>query len=371
MSSRQRDTDAHFPCPVCRHSVALPPGGVADFPNNHMLSSLNSTIIENERSQVTRQRSTSHAGTPPVEHSPSITPMRVSEPTHNHQVPLCFGQYGHDLQQLTSPFGVSVSQEGYIIISDKRDNRIMIYDFRGSLKALFYCSGDIYDIVITPSDHLIVVNAKAGSSLICKYDLNGCCVAKLGNQFKHDKPRGVALTSSNIIIVTTVEPPSVCILNENGKMLRRFRGSGLDGGRLKKPYNVAVNGKDEIIVSDCDSNCLKVFTQTGQFRFEIGTKTAQLKSPQGLCVDANDNIIVADAGNHRVVKFNSSGKLVGVLVRGTNRHGGQIGDKDVKPQSVAVTDDTLIVLLTGNEFAEVRLYPYVTLYTMSEGCPCM
>lgn len=269
------------------------------------------------------------------------------------------------------PVGVTVSHDGYIIISDKRDNRVMIFDQHGNITALFYTSGDIYNITIMQSDRLLIVNAKAGSSLVCSYDLNGRCIAKLGSQFTHDKPCGVAVTSSNNIIVTTIEPAVVYVLKETGKMIHQFRGSGLNGGQLKKPCNVVVNRKDEIIVSDSDKNCLKGYTQTGKFLYDIGVKPAQLKSPQGLCIDKHNNIIVADAGNYRVVKFNSSGKLVDVLVKETNRLNGKVTDHDIKPQNVAVTDDTLIVVLRGKEFAEVRLYSYVMRQGRSQVCACM
>ena len=264
-----------------------------------------------------------------------------------------------------------MSHDGYIIISDKRDNRVMIFDQHGNITALFNTSGDIYNITIMQSDRLLIVNAKAGSSLVCSYDLNGRCIAKLGSQFTHDKPCGVAVTSSNNIIVTTIEPAVVYVLKETGKMIHQFRGSGLNGGQLKKPCNVVVNRKDEIIVSDSDKNCLKGYTQTGNFLYNIGVKPAQLKSPQGLCIDKHNNIIVADAGNYRVVKFNSSGKLVDVLVKETNRLNGKVTDHDIKPQNVAVTDDTLIVVLRGKEFAEVRLYSYVMRQGKSLVCACM
>jgi len=349
---------------LCRRDIPLPPQGVAGFPNNHLLMSLSSTIIKDQT-----KGSASWPGVLQLTRPPS---QKKSASHGNHrQLKLCFGQYGSYLQEFTTPIGVAVSRNGpdkYIIISDKRDSRIMIFDQRGTIKAVFPCEGDIYNIAVTTSNKLLIANANASCSLVCKYDLNGRCIAKLGSQFTHDTPNGVAVMSSGHVVVTTTEPALVYVLTESGRLTQQFKGSGLYGGLLKKPCNVAVNHRDEIIVSDCDSNCLKAFSQTGKFLYDVGLKPAQLKSPQGLCIDSNDNIIVADAGNYRVVKFNSMGKLVGVLVKETNQIDARMSGRDIKPQDVAVTDDTIVVVLKGREFAEVRVYDYTR---PSVACTCM
>ena len=234
-----------------------------------------------------------------------------------------------------------------------------MFNQRGIIQKLFPCEGDIYNIAVTPSDMLFIANAKASASLVCQYDLNGHCIAKLGSQFTYDRPKGVAVMSSGKVVVTTTEPALVYILNESGRLTREFNGR-----HLKNPWNVAVNRRDEIIVSDCDNNCLKAFSQTGEFLYDVGLNPAELRSPQGLCIDSENNIIVADAGNYRVVKFSPSGKLLDVLIKETHQID---AGRDVKPQNVAVTDDTLVVVLKGREFAEVRVYHY----RGSSVCTCM
>ena len=326
--------------------------------------SLSSTIIEDQK-----RGSASSLGVLQRPHPPSKKP---SAPRVSHrQLKLCFGQHGSHLQEFTTPIGVAVSQKGpdkYIIVSDKRDNRIMIFDQRGIIKAVFPCDGDIYNFAVTPSDKLLIANTNASASLVSMYDLNGRCIGKLGSQFTHDIPKGVAVMSSDKVVVTTIEPGLVYVLNETGKLTHQFKGSGLYGGLLKKPCNVAVNHRDEIIVSDSDTNCLKAFSPTGNFLYDVGLKQAQLQSPQGLCIDSNNNIIVADAGNYRVVKFSPSGKLLDVLVKETNQIDARMAGRDIKPQDVAIADDTLVVVLKGREFAEVRVYHYMP---SSVACTCM
>lgn len=72
----------------------------------------------------------------------------------------------------------------------------------------------------------------------------------------------------------------------------------------------------------------------------------------GVVTDADDNIIVADSGNYRVQMFTSKGSHIRTIVSGTD----QLGE-DVRPVNVAMTPrGNVAVLMTGNYFAEVRVY---------------
>ena len=85
---------------------------------------------------------------------------------------------------------------------------------------------------------------------------------------------------------------------------------------LKGPWGVAVNQRGEIIVAECNGNCISIFNPKGEKLRSFGSQ-GQFSTPRGVAVDDDDNILVVDAGNNRVQKFTSDGKLVMVVGKGT------------------------------------------------------
>ena len=91
---------------------------------------------------------------------------------------------------------------------------------------------------------------------------------------------------------------------------------------LKRPWGVAVNQREEIIVAERYGHCISIFSQTGKklrwFGSE-GSGPGQFNKLRGVTVDDDGNILVADSGNHRIQKFTSDNKYItSVGSRGSN-----------------------------------------------------
>ncbi|PKK16773.1 tripartite motif-containing protein 3-like, partial [Columba livia] len=76
------------------------------------------------------------------------------------------------------------------------------------------------------------------------------------------------------------------------------RRAGAHGAPLPPgPHFVAVNNKNEIVVTDFHNHSVKVYSADGEFLFKFGSHgegNGQFNAPTGVAVDANGNIIVAD-----------------------------------------------------------------------------
>ena len=86
-------------------------------------------------------------------------------------------------------------------------------------------------------------------------------------------------------------------------------------------------------------HCVKVFSDEGQFLYEIGCKgtgDGQLRCPGGLAIDKLNNLVVCDKENNRLQFFSLEGKFVNSVTR-----------EILKPESVAVAKngDLLLCLL--------------------------
>ncbi|XP_064384339.1 E3 ubiquitin-protein ligase TRIM71-like [Halichondria panicea] len=85
---------------------------------------------------------------------------------------------------------------------------------------------------------------------------------------------------------------------------------------LKKPWGVALNQAEEIIVAERDAGIVSIFSPTGDKLRTLdtrGTAVGEMKNPRGVAVDGDDNILVVDSGNHRLLKFSRGGDLIAVV----------------------------------------------------------
>ena len=73
------------------------------------------------------------------------------------------------------------------------------------------------------------------------------------------------------------------------------------------PYDIAINHRGEIVVSEPDNGHVSTYTPTGK-----KVQTIDLKGPQpsGLALDREGNIIVGECTNHSVRKYSPEGQLL-------------------------------------------------------------
>ena len=91
------------------------------------------------------------------------------------------------------------------------------------------------------------------------------------------------------------------------------RGPGYSGGQSTWPMSVAVDGNENVYVSDDYTSRIHVFDKDGNPLSNWGTKGSgegELDGPSGLAFDKQDNLYIADGLNHRVQKFTNDGKFL-------------------------------------------------------------
>ena len=330
VTSRSYDAFACFPCPVCQLHIAIPPGGV------HHLSDL---VVLSSSPSV-----------------PSVEPFRPDNWVQVTAGMLSFGCFGGKPFDFSCPVGLDVSRKGYIIISDKRGNRILKFDFGGNLKMAFSCQEQINNIVLSENDTVFASNSQPGQPLALEYSLAG---SRLGfNTINRlESTQGITILRKPFqVVVASVETSTIYILNENGKISQKLCSRGTYG----QPYHLCSNSKNQIIISDHLNHFIKVFTRLGKCKVKFGgsgMQMNQLYQPLGICVDEFDNIIVADSGNRCVKLFSSAGQFVKILVNFSSSSSEII----LKPVNVALSQELgkLVVMVTGHDFAQIQIFQYI------------
>jgi len=148
----------------------------------------------------------------------------------------------------------------------------------------------------------------------CVYIFDGedLLVRKFGNrgfnnsQFNH--PEGVAFDSDDQLYVVDCGNHRIQKFTNDGKYLLQFESVGSEDGKLKYPNGLTIhNGK--VYVSDCDNHRISVFQTDGKFYHTIGS--GQLGSPYDVTVNGNNQLLVADRDHHCIYTFTLDGDCVG------------------------------------------------------------
>ena len=244
--------------------------------------------------------------------------------------------------------GLSLTKDGKIIVTDIGTDMAQIFDNEGNVKLLLNTlplqnptkAASLYDgTYAVACKHNVKLFDAAGeymrdldSNLFCPYD--------------------VAVNRNGDIVVTDMGERQACIYmyaRADHRPLNCIVG-GIHAPAFRKAWNVSMDRDDNIIVSDYEEHCIKIFTPNGFVICEFGEKGAgigQFFHPAGTCTDQYGNILVADSANNRVQMFSAHGEFLVVVVGENNL---------LCPMDVVVNDKGELLVLQGN--GEVKVYSY-------------
>uniref|UniRef100_A0A8C8LYF9 RING-type E3 ubiquitin transferase n=1 Tax=Oncorhynchus tshawytscha TaxID=74940 RepID=A0A8C8LYF9_ONCTS len=111
-------------------------------------------------------------------------------------------------------------------------------------------------------------------------------------------PHFVAVNNKNEIIVTDFHNHSVKVYSADGEFLFKFGSHGEGNGQFNAPTGVAVDTNGNVIVADWGNSRIQVFDSAGSFLSYINTSADPLYGPQGLTLTSDGHVAVADSGNH-------------------------------------------------------------------------
>ena len=100
------------------------------------------------------------------------------------------------------------------------------------------------------------------------------------------------------------------------KAVLSFGTKGPYDGMFSYPWGVAVNGRDEIAVTDHENNRVQIFFSDGNLLRSLGSigrkgnKKGEFNCPTGIAFHKNGNIFVVDRDNFRIQIFNWEGEYL-------------------------------------------------------------
>ncbi|XP_035675218.1 tripartite motif-containing protein 2-like [Branchiostoma floridae] len=215
-----------------------------------------------------------------------------------------FGQF----QGLTS---LAVTAEGDIVATGHGNSRLQFLGKDGSFKKKVNLRFKPLSVAALTNGELLVTGDGHRIHVLDKQGRESRVIQVPGAEETGRTTRGVAVDGLGRIIVTIGR--QVFKLSPGGDVMMRIGGEDQGQQYFGSSLRVAVNSRNQIIVSDWCNNKMMMFDSSGRHLFtcgSLGSGPGQLCSPQCVITDSEDDIIVSDCNNNRVSLFSRDGTFI-------------------------------------------------------------
>ncbi|XP_065895910.1 E3 ubiquitin-protein ligase TRIM71-like [Dysidea avara] len=220
--------------------------------------------------------------------------------------------WGSGYRRLDRPYGVAVSKDGIIAISDWGSHQVKKYSLQGKLLSVI---GNIIGnnngqfniprgLVFSSNNMLYVVDR--WNFRVQVFQQDDKFAFKFGNKGSNpgqfQNPIRIAIDTSNRVLVTDIDGNHISLFSHTGNFISRIT--------CDRPYAIAVS-PDGHIIAGChgDSSRIKVWSPTHQLINQFGKKGSQqgeFKSISGIAMDSTGTIYVAEYNNNRLQFISSN-----------------------------------------------------------------
>ena len=221
---------------------------------------------------------------------------------------------GKGMEQLYNPHGVTVENEtGNIYIADQCNNCVKVFDSTGKYLFKFGDNEDDGKMYL-PLSVAICGNTILISQYyhcILNYQLNGKFISKIGKygngELEFNFPFGLTINELNgNIYVSDCHNNRIQILSQDFRFISQF-GKDI----LKYPHDVKLS-KECIIVLDVSNPCLHLFSYNHILQKSVISqgKGMQVINPWNFFIDQTDNILISDNDSNSIRIFNEEFQLI-------------------------------------------------------------
>ena len=227
-----------------------------------------------------------------------------------------FGTEGSRPGQFNRPAGVAINREGNIVVADKDNHRIQIFQIDGKFLSMFGSKGGNdgqmiypYDVAVNRMDGRMAVT-DTGNHRILIFNPDGQLLGKFGYKGylcgHFDSPRGISFNDEGHIIISDFNVHHILVIHPEGTTAHILGSHGSGNGQFLRPQGIAVDHMGNFVVADTRNNRIVITYPNGQFIAKFGgsgSSPGQFDRPTSVCVLPDGRIAVVDFGNSRVQLF--------------------------------------------------------------------
>ena len=223
---------------------------------------------------------------------------------------------------LKNPWGVAVSDDNHVIITECSGHCVTILDREGKkVKSLGGESDDVKfsyprGVAITPDKFILV----SDNHRIQKISMDGYLIASVGEEgsgpLQFSSPFCIAISPiTGQFYIADVGNHHIQVLNPDLTFSHSFGSKGSANGQFQSPYDIGIDSQGLVYVADYDNCRIQKFSPDGKFIGQFGNKkkgSGKLNFPVGITIDtaATGLVYVSEHGNHCISVFTSDGVLV-------------------------------------------------------------
>ncbi|XP_052813389.1 E3 ubiquitin-protein ligase TRIM71-like [Mya arenaria] len=253
------------------------------------------------------------------------------------------------------PTGITVTKNGEIVIVDRDNKAVKVFDRGGKLKQEIAGQGENklatpFDVVALKSGEIAITDHEAENVKI--FTMKGDHVLTITEGIEY--PRGITVNSKGQIIILDCQLRHITVHDpKTGNLIRTIGGNdGKKNKALVDPFYVTVTPQDNIIVTDTASPHLKFFGPTGEYLTtygQYGIGKNEILQPYGVCCDEYGYIFIADNQNHRIHVLLPDGMFSQFLITKA--------DNCWHPMGLAISDKGELVVTEA--LGKVKVYKYL------------
>ena len=219
-----------------------------------------------------------------------------------------FGTREINQEEFEAPRGVAISDDEHILVSSNHDLCKFTFDgvfvksvgrLHGDPHLAFNCP---FGVTVHPTTGEIFV-ADSGNNCIQVFhsDLDISHTISLQGDKQFNVPTDTALDSDGYLYIAEQHNHCITKLTTTGHYITRFGSKGTAPGELNYPTSLAISN-NLVYVSERGTHRVSIFDIEGTFLHCFGSRGV-LNEPRGIVMDRSGKLYVSDFENNRIVLF--------------------------------------------------------------------
>ncbi|XP_013405710.1 E3 ubiquitin-protein ligase TRIM56-like [Lingula anatina] len=209
--------------------------------------------------------------------------------------------------QLKCPRGICHLPDGRMVLSDIRNNKLFILSPQWEVQQTVDVNIPL-GVALNNSCTKIAVaqGGREKSVSVFSIDIKGKITLtdvikdKDGEQL-FNLPHEVAYMSNGCLVVCNISPNKLHILTPSGDPLYQYTGPD---NKLGTSHGVCVDAYDNILVTDCNNQCIHLVSPDGKFIQYIATEADGLEYPWGCTINQDGHLAVTEVlGKVKVFQY--------------------------------------------------------------------